>query len=198
MFFRKAGDQAVNKRIYISGASGAGVSTLGAALADRLRVPHIDVDDYYWYPTDPPFERSRPPEERLVLLKRVLADLPWALSGSLDGWGAEVIKSADLVVFIDTPTPLRMERLRSRESQRYGQRILLGGDMYANHQKFLAWAESYEAGNRAGRSRPKHELWLKQLTKPAVRINGEITVAEMVVNIVAAISALTHQKSISD
>ncbi|MCY1465501.1 hypothetical protein D9M71_836530 [compost metagenome] len=76
MFFRKAGDQAVNKRIYISGASGAGVSTLGAALADRLRVPHIDVDDYYWYPTDPPFEKSRPPEERLVLLKRVLADLP--------------------------------------------------------------------------------------------------------------------------
>jgi adenylate kinase family enzyme len=197
-FFRKTGDQAMSKRIYISGASGAGVSTLGVALADSLRVPHFDVDDCYWYPTDPPYEKSRPPEERIVLLKQSLADLPWVLSGSLDGWGAEVIENADLVVFIDTPTPLRMERLRSRESQRYSQRILLGGDMYANHQKFLAWAESYEAGNRAGRSRPRHELWLKQLTKPTLRLNGEISAAEMVVNVVAAISELTHQKSRSD
>ena len=65
----------MSKRIYISGASGAGVSTLGAALAHRLRVPHVDVDDYYWYLTDPPFGKSRPPEERLVLLKQALADL---------------------------------------------------------------------------------------------------------------------------
>ncbi|MCW8277733.1 adenylate kinase [Pseudomonas sp. PCH199] len=188
----------MSKRIYISGASGAGVSTLGAALADSLRVPHFDVDDYYWYPTDPPFEKSRTPEERLGLLKRALGDLPCVLSGSLDDWGAEVIQSADLVVFIDTPTPLRIERLRSRESQRYGQRILLGGDMYANHQKFLAWAESYEVGSRAGRSRPRHELWLKQLTKPTLRLNGEIAVAEMVINVVAAISDLAHRKSTSD
>lgn len=185
------------KRIHISGASGAGVSTLGAALADRLHVPHFDVDDYYWYPTDPPFEKSRPSEERLVLLKQALADLPWVLSGSLDDWGTEVIQSADLVVFIDTPTPLRIERLRSRESQRYGQRILPGGDMYANHQKFLAWAESYEAGSQAGRSRPRHELWLKKLTKPTVRLNGEIAVAEMVINVVAVISDLTHLTSVS-
>lgn len=182
----------MSKRIYISGASGAGVTTLGAALAVRLCVPHFDVDDYYWYPTDPPFEKSRRPEERLALLKHALADFPWALSGSLDDWGAEVIQSADLVVFIDAPTALRMERLRSRESQRHGHRILLGGDMYANHQKFLTWAESYEAGSRAGRSRHRHEQWLKQLTKPTLRLDGEIAVAEMVINVVAAISDLTH------
>lgn len=188
----------MSQRIYISGASGAGVSTLGAALAERLHIPHVDVDDYYWYPTDPPFEKSRPPEERLVLLRRALADLPWALSGSLDGWGAEVIQGADLVVFVDTPTPLRMERLRSRESRRYGQRILLGGDMYENHQKFLTWALSYEAGSQAGRSRPRHEEWLKHLTKPTLRLNGEIGIAEMVMTVVAAISDLTHQQSTSD
>ena len=76
---------------------------------------------------------------------------------------------------------------------RYGHRILLGGDMYANHQKFLTWAESYDAGTRAGRSRPRHELWLKQLTKPTLRLNGETAVEEMVINVVAAISDLTHQ-----
>ncbi|VVP94043.1 adenylate kinase [Pseudomonas fluorescens] len=188
----------MSQRIYISGASGAGVSTLGAALAERLHIPHVDVDDCYWYPTDPPFEKSRPPEERLVLLRRALADLPWALSGSLDDWGGEVIQSADLVVFVDTPTPLRMERLRSRESRRYGPRILPGGDMYANHQKFLTWAQSYEAGSRAGRSRPRHEEWLKHLTKPTLRLNGEIGIAEMVMTVVATISDLTHKESTSD
>lgn len=168
---------------------------MGAALADSLQVPHFDVDDYYWCPTDPPFEQSRPPEERLLLLKRALADLPWVLSGSLDDWGAELIQRADLVVFIDTPTLLRLERLRSRELQRYGQRILLGGDMHANHQKFLAWAESYETGSRAGRSRPRHELWLKHLTKPTLRLNGEMTVAELLMNVLTAIPDLHHQKS---
>ena len=177
----------MSKRIYISGASGAGVSTLGAALADRLRVPHFDVDDYYWYPTEPPFERSRPPAERVHLLNRNLSHGYWVLSGSLDGWGDEVIQCTDLVVFIDTPTLLRMERLKLRESQRYGDRILPGGDMHANHQAFLAWAESYETGVQAGRSRPRHERWLKQLTQPSLRVSGEMPIEPLLAEVIAAI-----------
>lgn len=38
----------MTKRVYISGESGSGVSTFGAALAAKLQVPHVDVDDYYW------------------------------------------------------------------------------------------------------------------------------------------------------
>jgi adenylate kinase family enzyme len=117
----------MSRRIYISGASGAGVSTLGAGLAAKLQVPHFDVDNYYWYPTEPPFEQSRPPAERVNLLNQSLTDGQWILSGSLDGWGDEVIQGADLVVFIDTPTSLRIERLKARESLRYGERILPGG-----------------------------------------------------------------------
>jgi adenylate kinase family enzyme len=37
-------------RLYLTGASCAGVSTLGAALKDTCQVPQIDVDDYYWLP----------------------------------------------------------------------------------------------------------------------------------------------------
>ena len=35
------------------GASGAGVSTLGRALAGALALPHHDTDDYFWLPTIP-------------------------------------------------------------------------------------------------------------------------------------------------
>ena len=47
-------------RIYITGASCAGVTTLGSALARALDAVHVDVDDYYWLPSDPPFSRKRP------------------------------------------------------------------------------------------------------------------------------------------
>ena len=42
-------------RIHITGASGFGVSTLGGALAARLGCAHLDTDDFYWLPTDPPY-----------------------------------------------------------------------------------------------------------------------------------------------
>jgi adenylate kinase family enzyme len=177
----------MNRRIYISGASGAGVSTLGATLAAKLQVPHFDVDDYYWYPTEPPFEQSRPPAERVNLLNQSLIDGQWILSGSLDGWGDEVIQGADLVVFIDTPTSLRIERLKARESLRYGERILPRGDMHAKYLAFVAWAESYEGGTQAGRNRPRHERWLKQLAVPSLRVNGELPIEQLLVQVIAAI-----------
>jgi shikimate kinase len=33
-------------RIHVTGASGAGVTTLGRALADALALPRHDIDDY--------------------------------------------------------------------------------------------------------------------------------------------------------
>ena len=54
------------RRLHVLGASGAGTSTLGAALAEALDAPHIDADDYYWQRTDPPFRRKREPSARFV------------------------------------------------------------------------------------------------------------------------------------
>jgi len=180
--------QPVSKRIYIIGASGAGVSTLGAALALQLQAPHFDVDDYYWYPTDPPFEQPRSATDRIALLKTDLAVGQWALSGSLDGWGDELIQDADLVVFIDTPTEVRIERLKARESQRYGERILPGGDMHANHMAFISWAAEYDQGTQFGRNRPRHERWLEQLVLPFIRINGALPTEQLLERVMAAIS----------
>jgi hypothetical protein len=41
------------------GASGAGVTSLGRALADALAFPHHDADDYFWQPTIPPCQKQR-------------------------------------------------------------------------------------------------------------------------------------------
>ena len=69
-------------RVNIIGASGTGKTTLGAALAKRLGCPHFDSDDYYHFPTDPPFRKQRTPEERLALLEADLSKhRSWILSG---------------------------------------------------------------------------------------------------------------------
>jgi adenylate kinase family enzyme len=137
-------------RVYILGASGAGVSTLGGALARALAVPAFDVDDYYWMPTDPPFRIKRPVEDRIRRLQTDLMLPSWVLSGSLDGWGDPVADLATHVVYVDTPAALRIARLRQREQARFGARIACGGDMHAHHKAFLDWAATYDTGDQPG------------------------------------------------
>jgi adenylate kinase family enzyme len=55
-------------RIHIMGASGAGVTSLGRALADALAIPHHDTDDYFWQPTTPPYRNMREIPDRLRLM----------------------------------------------------------------------------------------------------------------------------------
>src|SRR5438128_2185962 len=99
-------------RIHITGASGAGVTTLGRALADALAVPHADTDDYFWQPTDPPFRARREEAARLRLMREIfLGRGGWVLSGSLDGWGDPLIAQFDLVVFVNTAQATRLDRL---------------------------------------------------------------------------------------
>ena len=75
------------ERVAIVGASGSGTSTLGLALAARLRHPHVDADTLFWLPTDPPFTTRRPRDERQALLFQSLPVAgQWVFSGSAVEW----------------------------------------------------------------------------------------------------------------
>lgn len=170
-------------RIHVTGASGSGVTTLGRALAARLGLPHFDTDDFYWLPSDPPFQERRAPAERLERLSAALAACGggWVLSGSLDCWGDSLKALFDRVVFLSTPTEIRIRRLKKRERRRFGPAALApGGAMHAQHQAFLDWAAAYESGWMSGRSRPRHEGWLATLNCPVIRLDGTRRVADMV------------------
>ena len=102
------------------GASGAGVTTLGRALAETLAIPHHDTDDYFWRPTTPPYREKREVADRLRLMREVFLDrADWVLSGSLDGWGTSIVSFFDLVVFLYAPTEVRLRRLREREARHF-------------------------------------------------------------------------------
>ena len=171
---------AARHRIHITGASGAGVTTLGKALGAALDMPQYDTDDFYWLPTDPPYCDKRPIPERLALLEPLLAGEGWVLSGSVVSWGNPLMRFADTVVFVVTPTELRMQRLRRRESERYGDAIAPGGRMYEGSQEFLTWASRYDEPGFPSRSRARHEEWLRAMALPVIRVDGSRPVGELV------------------
>lgn len=178
-------------RIYITGASCAGVTTLGQNLATRLDVRQVDVDDYYWMPTDPPYTTKRPPADRVSLMQQALGDGNWVLSGSCMGWGDALIADAELIVFVVTPTPVRLERLAAREKERFGDRIAPGGDMYQIHQAFREWASQYEDPDFSGRNRAWHEAWLSRQTAPVLRVDGMSSAEQMAEDVVQAVSRMS-------
>lgn len=73
-------------RIYITGASCSGATTFGHALAERLELKQLDVDDFFWMQTNPPFTKRRERDDRVRLIREQQPPSGWILTGSLDGW----------------------------------------------------------------------------------------------------------------
>lgn len=180
-------------RVYITGASCAGVTTLGRTLACLLGIKYLDIDDFFWLPTDLPYTIIRPPEERINLIAQELTGARWILSGSLDHWGEVLLTEADMIVFVVTPTPVRMERLAAREKARYGDRILPGGDMYETHLSFRQWASQYDVNGFSGRNRARHEAWLLQQTIPVIRLDGTKACEDLAAQIIPALECINRE-----
>lgn len=174
--------------IHITGASGSGTTTLGRALAVALGWTHFDSDDFFWIKTDPPFQEKREAARRIAMLETELAQAPsWVLSGSIMGWTGLVEPDFDLIVFLDLPLRLRMERLKAREIERYGEKALApGGERHIESEEFLAWAAAYEDDETVGRNRMAHESWLSCQTCPVLRLSSRFGVQENVTSVLSA------------
>lgn len=161
------------QRVHIVGAAGTGTTTLGRELANVWAVPHADVDDYFWEPTEPPYTTKRDRASRIELMRQVfLPRAAWVLSGSLMGWGDVLIPSFDAVIFLTLEPSSRLARLTDRERRRYGSRIEPGGDRETHLRDFLEWAAAYEDPDFGGRSLATHEAWLSQLSCPVLRLES--------------------------
>jgi adenylate kinase family enzyme len=165
-------------RILVTGASGSGTSTLGQAVAAALQAPFVEADDLFWLPTDPPFTAKRDATERAVLLRDQLSDNPSVVvSGSLIGWGPELEDAFNLVVFLQAPAEVRIDRLRERELRNLGR----------VDEAFIAWAAQYDVGDMPGRSLARHLTWLESRTCPVLRLSGTENVEALRSAVLAAI-----------
>lgn len=163
------------KIIHIMGASGAGVSTLGKALAHKFGYMQLDTDDYFWLPTNPKFTNKRSKEQRIDLMRRDLENIDRAIiSGTFCGWGNVFIPDFELVIVVETPAKVRLARLKDREARKFGDRIQSGGDMHQSHTEFLEWAAGYDAGGPDTRSRQQTLKWLKMMPCPIITVDGTL------------------------
>ena len=173
-------------RLHITGASGAGTTTLGRALATAWSVPHADTDDYFWVPTSPPYTTKRDVSQRLGLMRELfLGRAAWVLSGTLMEWGEPLVEHLDAVVFLSVDHNLRMGRLHDREVLRYGPSIAAGGPREEAHREFIDWADGYEDPEFDGRNRAQHEQWLSALPCPVLQLDSSREVDELVAAIVS-------------
>ena len=169
-------------KIHVTGASGSGTTTLGRKVSDEFNIQQFDTDDFFWTPSNPPYQFPREKKERKILLKRALnSKNDWVISGSLCGWANFAIPSFDLVLFLLVPTKIRIERLKIRETKKFGlQSLSPGGKMYENHQEFIKWASEYDAGSHQMRSKAMHEKWLKEIRCEVIRYEGNISTTTII------------------
>lgn len=141
--------------IAIIGLNGAGKSTLAHVLAKKLHYFEIDVEDYYFpeqrssrinalegrtsadvsfIPYLSPRAKS---EVEFAIRKDINCNPQFVLSGVSLNWSESILSQIDIVFYLHVPLSERLRRILSREAQRFGSRIMPGGDMYEQHNEFL-------------------------------------------------------------
>lgn len=178
-------------KLLIFGASGSGTTTLGKTLANQLGWLHLDADDYYWAKTDPPFQQKLAFAERNAQLRADFLSSPHVIiSGSLVTWGSEWESAFDLGVFLHIPPDIRMERLKKRERERYGDQLEKSLKAKEASEAFLNWAKKYDDPTFTGRSITQHEHWIKRVSFPSLVLSGDTPVEKRVALIQEKIALL--------
>ena len=160
------------KGIAIVGLNGSGKTTLGRALAEKLGYYRMDVEDYYFPNSDVPYAVARTREE---VERLMLADIKehgdFVLSAVCADFAA-IEPFYELIVYLEAPQNERMERIRQRSVDKFGSRVLPGGDMYEQEENFFAFA--------AKRTPDKIEMWIKTAACPVLRIDSRKPTEELV------------------
>ena len=176
--------------IMILGAPGAGKTSLGKRVAQALGFDFIDIDEYIWRKDTPqPFTVMYSREGKISRLKNAIADPKrFVMAGSMDSFHEHFDPLFDLMVYLDTDADVRVQRAHDRELKAFGDRILPGGDMYAEHQHFLQGVAGYDHGI-GGTNRQLHQKWLDSLKCPVLYLNGADAYAYNVQKIIEALAA---------
>jgi hypothetical protein len=161
---------AVIRRIVIKGSCGAGKSTLGFQLAERLALPWVELDSLYHGPN---WTEASATELRARVLAALDDDRGWIVDGNYDSkLGTLLLDRAELIVWLDLPLRTKLLRLVHRTAGRIfrqkelwnGNRETLSGALWGSDALF-PWAVRTHFRHR--------RLWPQQLAgKTLVRLRS--------------------------
>lgn len=176
-------------KIHIFGASCSGVTTLGEELSEIYKIPYFDSDDFFWGKTDPPFTIRRNPIERNTLLsEKIASQADWIFGGSIINWSLDI--NFDLVIFLLIPKDIRLNRLKNREIEKYGDVIFTSKDRNDQFNEFLSWSAGYDDNTARGRTLNAHKDWMKSLKCPLLEIIGDLSVEDRIKRVVQCLIEL--------
>ena len=165
--------------IMIMGPSGAGKTTLGRALAEKLGYTFIDIDEYIWRKdTQIPFSEMYPKAEKISRLTEAVSTCGhFVMAGSMNSFHEHFDPCFELAVYLWADPQTRVKRVHERELEWFGERVLEGGDMYESHRNMLKDIAGYDDGG-GGCTLQQHEAWIKTLKCRVLRLNGTDVVEE--------------------
>lgn len=158
--------------IIIAGPSGSGKSSLGKIVAEKLGFPYFDVDDYIWKKdTSAPYTQMYSKAEKIRLLKSGIEPYEhFVMAGSMSSFHQAFDDNFEMMVFLYAEPEIRLRRVHKRAMERFGKRILEGGDLYESHQKFLESNRRYESDSSPNLGEQKE--WMKSLPCVKIELDG--------------------------
>lgn len=168
--------ETMSRGIIIFGSAGAGKTTLGKLVAKQLGYPYFDIDDYIWRKdTQRPYTMMYSKEEKAGRLLHDISEYEhFVMAGSMDSFHDPFDPLFDLAVHITADSAVRFERIQQRAINRFGERILEGGDLYEGHQKFIESAMRYDTSD-ASPNLQTHLQWASTLPCKVLFIDGADT-----------------------
>ena len=165
--------------IIVCGQNGAGKSTLGKALAGRLNYHFIDNEDLYFPKADPDYIYASPrtrEEVKRLLWGELKAHENFVFASVTGDYGKAVYPFFRYAVLLEASKDIRMERVKKRSFQKFGNRMLPGGDLYEQEERFFDFVRS--------RAEDAAEKWAQSLNCPIIRLDGTKPVEENI-NLIA-------------
>lgn len=159
--------------IMVCGLNGVGKSTIGKALAKKLHFYFIDNEELYFPKTNPNYIYASPRTRKEVeqLLFSEIKEHENFIFASVKGdYGKVSDPFFQYVVLIHAPRDIRIQRVKNRSFQKFGNRMLYGGDLYKQEKSFFDFVES--------RAENTVEEWVQSLHQPIIRIDGTKSIEE--------------------
>ncbi len=171
--------------IIIIGPSGSGKTTLGKIAAQKLRSPYFDVDDYIWKQnTDSPYTQMYTRDEKISRLSNDIAPYEhFVMAGSMSSFHYAFDEMFEMMVLLYVSPDIRIERDHKRAIERFGERVLEGGDMYEAHMRFLNDNRRYEEDGSPNMREQKE--WMENMSCVKIELDGAAELeknADIIVN----------------
>ncbi|EMR06172.1 hypothetical protein C772_01817 [Bhargavaea cecembensis DSE10] len=132
-------------KIQIIGAVGSGKTTMARGLAEKLGIPHYEIDNVAWE-RRPGGDVRRSPEALDKLLASIVSGEAWITEGTHPhDWVRPCFREAELIVFLDPPYRVRTMRIIRRFArQKIGIDAAHYRPTWTIFRKMFKWNHTFE------------------------------------------------------